>query len=58
MEYLLGAISILRHDSDFDSKIEKNRREDDFADRLFFWFLPPKSNLDRILDFGVFLLQS
>ena len=38
MEYFLGVISIFHYNADFGSKIEKNRREDDFADPLFFGF--------------------
>ena len=57
-EEIFGGISILGQNADFGSKIQKNRREDDFANPLLFRVLPPKSRSDRIFDFGLFLLPS
>ena len=34
--YFFGVITILGHNSDSGSNIQKNRREDDFANPLFF----------------------
>ena len=38
MKYFFGVISILGHNADFGSKIQKNRREDDFVNPSFFSF--------------------